>query len=182
MKYRVISVSPSIDRNTGQQYVDQYGNLSWNISANDEQNQMYSFLKRTKQGNSAPVVGDTLEGKVELQTGKSGSTYYKFTAERKWEDGKGSSHSDPASYIVSYAKDIVVALIANQDSKTKLTTDNIKDDLETLSFHLMGLYNSLKENKMPEKPAESQTESQTVITANEEPPPHSDEDIKDLPF
>ena len=175
MKYSVISVSPSIDRNTGKQYVDQYGNLSWNINANDEQNQMYSFLKRTKQGNPAPKVGDTLEGKVEMQTSQKGNTYYKFTSEKKWEDKKGSS-SDPASYVVSYAKDIVVALIARQDSKTKLTTDNIKDDLDTLALHLMGLYDSLKEgktpeNKTPEKPAQT-------VSANDEPlPPEPEEEV-----
>ena len=179
MKYKVISSVPSIDRNTGQQYVDQYGNLSWNVTANDEQNQTYSFLKRTKQGNPAPKVGDVLEGKVELQTSQKGNTYYKFTAERKWEDRKGS-YSDPASYVLSYAKDIVVALIAKQSETKKLTTDNIKEDLDTLATHLMGLYNSLKENKTQEK----QTEQPALTASDNEPPLPSDEeiDIDKIPF
>lgn len=180
MKYEILSSVPSIDRNTGQQYVDQYGNLSWNITATDEQKQSYSFLKRTKQGNPAPKVGDILEGKVTLETGKSGNTYYKFTAEKKeFSGGGGKSFSDPNTMLISYAKDIVVALINNQGDKTRLTTENIKDDITTLTYHFKGLYDELKQTT-----TEAPKTPQTAPQSQEQAPLPSDNeiDIDEIPF
>jgi len=148
MKYTIIDSKVSIDQSTGQQYKDQYGNLSWNVMANDEQGQTYSFLKRTKEGSPIPKIGDVLEGEMKSEMSKKGTPYWKFVSDKKWEDRKsGGSYSDPNTMILSYAKDIVVALISNQAEKTKLTTDNIKDDLETLSLFMKGLLDQLKGEK-----------------------------------
>lgn len=180
MKFTITSVAPSIDKNTGQQYIDQYGNRSFSVFLNDEQGQTTNILKRVKQGNPDPRVGDVLEGSLEMKTSKTGRTYHVFVPEKKEFDKKGYS-SDPNTMLLSYAKDIVVALINNAE-KGKLTTENIKDDLTILNYHFKGLYEDLKGEK-----AQSTTEAPKTphsTPQDETPPPHTDEeiDISEIPW
>lgn len=171
MKYTIISATPSIDKNTGQQYTDQYGNRSFSVFLKDEQGQTTNILKRVKQGNPDPRVGDILEGNLEMKTGKSGKTYYVFAPEKKEFEKKGYS-SDPNTMLLSYAKDIVVALIARSE---KITTENIKDDITTLSFHFKSLYEELKGEKVQSTTPEAKPHQ--TATSDETPPPHTDEEI-----
>jgi hypothetical protein len=149
MKYTITNVQPSIDHTTGRQYVDQYGNRSFNLYLEDEKGQTTSVLKRVRKGNPDPKVGDILEGTIETRTSQNGNTYFAFVPEKK-EYGK--SFSDPSSFAVSYAKDIIIAIINNQKDAEKITTENIKNDLDLLSAHIFSLMDSLKsgENRKEE--------------------------------
>lgn len=171
MKYTIIDSKASIDQNTGQQWKDQWNNLSWNVMANDENGQTYSFLKRTKETSPAPKVGDVLEGEMKSEISKRGTQYWKFVSEKKWEDrgGKGGgSYSDPNTMILSYAKDIVVALISKQGDDKKLTTENIKEDLETLSLYMKGILDSLKdEQPKPATPPVQQPSPSNEVSMEE---------------
>ena len=147
MKYTITNSKPSIDQNTGQQYTDQHGNRSFSVFLKDEQGQTTNILKRVIRGNPDPKAGDVLEGNIEMRTSKNGKTYFTFTPDKKEFEKKGFS-SDPNTMLLSYAKDIVVAEMYNQDEKSKLTTENIKDDLTTLAFHFKSLYEELKAEKV----------------------------------
>jgi hypothetical protein len=181
MKYTITDSKISIDKNTGQQYVDGYGNLSWSVMANDEKGQVYSFLKRTKAGNQPPKIGDVLEGTMSLETSKNGNTYNKFTADKKDFSGGfgGKSFSDPNTMLIAYAKDVIVALINNAE-KGKITTDNIKDDLTTLTYHFKALYDELKVEK-PQTPTETPKAPQTPPQS--QPDQEDNEiDVNEIPF
>lgn len=179
MKYTIISATPSIDQNTGQQYTDQYGNRSFSVFLKDEQGQTTNILKRVKQGNPDPKAGDILEGTLEMKTGKTGKNYFVFVAEKKEFGGfGGGKSSDVNSFFLSYAKDIVVAMIAHQPEAAKLDSSDIKDDITTLSFHFKSLYEELKAEKV-------QTTTQPQQVAQNTPQGETEDkeiDINEIPF
>lgn len=165
MKYELTNVQASIDQNTGGQWQDQYGNLSWNCFAKDEQSQVYPFLKRTKQGNPPPKIGDVLEGEMKEETGKSGKPYWRFYPEKKWSVG-GGREQDQDSINLSYAKDIIIALI---NKSTKITNENITADLETMALFVKELYQKMKAGQI--------TQIKDKVVSSETPPSHTDEEI-----
>ena len=154
MKFTITSSVPSINKQTGQQYVDNYGNRSFSVVLKDEQGGIASILKRVKQGNPDPKVGDILIGTLETKYSQTGNSYTVFVAEQKAFGNQGFKTSDPNTMLIAYAKDIVVALINNAE-KGKLTSESIKDDLSTLTYYLKGLYDELKADK-----------SQTIAPSN----------------
>jgi hypothetical protein len=81
-KFTIINVTPSMDRNTGAQYVDNYGNKSWSAILQDEQSQTTSVLMRRKS-DSLPKVGDVIEGTIETKDSASGKKYSVFKAAMK---------------------------------------------------------------------------------------------------
>jgi len=179
MKYKITNATPSINRTTGQQWSDNYGNLSWNVSVTGEKGENINFLKRSKAGND-PKVGDILDGNFVEEIGKTGNPYMKFVATPKEygaPSGQGgyAKHAkddfDPTTMLISYAKDVVIALINRQEDKDKLTTDNVISDLDIMTYHFVGLHKSIKEGSSVE-------EKKTEVAKF----PQDDIDVEDIPF
>ena len=121
MKYTITDCKPSIDKNTGSQYVDQYGNLSWNVIVKDESGQITQFLKRTKADRPAPKIDDVLEGTLTQEIGKSGTAYWKFTPEKKEFGGFKKDEKDIDAMLMRYALDGSISLLNHEylSSKTE---------------------------------------------------------------
>jgi len=130
----------------------------------------------------SPVPSGEINGTIETtQYGK------KFKKEQSFGGGnKGNfTKADPNTMLISYAKDLTVALISKAD---KSTPKMVMDVLDDFTFHLKGLYESLSGYKTEGKPTAPITH--TTVSANNDneqddrpPMPTDDEiDIESLPF
>jgi hypothetical protein len=108
MKYTITNITPSIDKETGEQRSDSYGNKRFTVFVTDEQGQIFKFTKGYK--NTPNKIGDVLEGKVEQKEGQYGQ-YWTFTPERKeFRPGYQKTEEDKVpTMVLAYAKDIAVA-------------------------------------------------------------------------
>jgi len=153
----------------GQIQKDNYGNTKYEIILEDEQGQLTQLNKSFK---NEPKVGDILEGQI-VDKEYQGNKYKAFEADKKSFGG----YTDPTSFHVSYAKDIIVAMISNK----MIEKDSIIEKWGALASASKVIYDKLQKGdiiKQPEKPDSSETKP------TDQPPLEDDEEIKieDIPF
>ena len=95
MKYKIKSIMPKLDQNTGEIQVDNYGNKKYQLFVTDEAGQTHGFGKGYK--GEPNKVGETLEGTIEVRTGNSGGTYNVFKADNAggFQPRSGGYQRDP---------------------------------------------------------------------------------------
>lgn len=92
MKYTVVSCKPRNDKNTGEQYVDKYGNKGWYVMLNDDEEAPWSASLLAKN----PLTnGQEVEGELEAKE-YGGNTYYTFKKAKPDFSGNGGGLSKPS--------------------------------------------------------------------------------------